>query len=156
MLGDSCPMRRRDLLTAVPLAAAATALASTAQASGGGEGAPAANTQYVDCSAVGLPIVLNNKVINYVFTVVRVNLSPRADSNKLREKEPFFRDALVRAAHRTPFTLATDYTKLDQAKLEAVFKPLATAIAGAGMVASIQVLTEAPKVRTGLPRPPGT
>ena len=29
-------------------------------------------------------------------------------------------------------------------------------IAGAGMVANIQVMNEAPKVRTGLPRPPGT
>lgn len=145
-------MRRRDLITAVPIAAAGVALATTAEASGGGEGAPAPN--YVDTSAVGLPIVVSNRLINYVFAVVRVNLSPRADSAKLREKEPFFRDALVRAAHRTPFTLATDYTKLDQAKLKAVFMPLATAIAGAGMVTSIQVMNEAPKQRTGLPTPP--
>ncbi len=42
--------------------------------------------------------------MNYVFVIVRINLTTTANAAQLREKEPFFRDALVRAGHRTPFS----------------------------------------------------
>ena len=46
-------------------------------------------------------VVVNGQLVNYIFVNVRVNLTSRADVTKLREaKEPFFRDALVRDAHR--------------------------------------------------------
>ena len=60
--------------------------------------------QYVDLSPVAMPIVVRGALVNYVFVYVRINLTSGANSVKLREKEPFFRDALVRAGHRTPFT----------------------------------------------------
>ena len=50
-----------------------------------------------------MPIVVDGQLVNYVFVYVRLNLTSGANATRLREKEPFFRDALVRAGHRTPF-----------------------------------------------------
>ena len=144
-------MRRRQILAALPFVLAASA----AQASGGGgEGGKAAGGQYVDLSPVALPIVLNGRLINYVFVQVRLNLAPSADALKIREKEPWFRDALVRAAHRTPFTKATDYTVVDEARMKAALMREAAAIAPARNLLSVTLVSQTPKQRSRLPRPP--
>ena len=57
--------------------------------------------QYVELQPVGLPIVSGGRLVNYVFVYMRINLTSAANASRLREKEPFFRDAMVRAAHRT-------------------------------------------------------
>ena len=111
-------------------------------------GAPKAKEdsgQYVAVSPVGLPVVAGGKVVNYIFVTVRIDLSPSANAAKLREREPYFRDALVRAGNRTPFTLASDYTKIDEAKLIATLTRDAAAIAGPGVVRGVKVLSQAPK-----------
>lgn len=143
-------MRRRRILAALPLVLAAGA----ARASGGGEAPKASGGQYVDLAPVALPIVLNGRLINYVFVQVRINLAPGVDSLKIREKEPWFRDALVRAAHRTPFTKATDYTVIDEARMKASLMREAAAIVGARALASITLVSQTPKQRSRLPRPP--
>lgn len=107
--------------------------------------------QYVDISPVALPIGVDGRLLNYVFATVRLNLSSGADSNKLREKEPYFRDALVRAGHRTPFTLASDYNRLDQAKLKAALMREAAALVGASNLASVTVVSETPRRRISNP-----
>lgn len=139
-------MRRRELLAAAPV----VALAGLAQA-GVAEAEEKKVGQYVDISPVALPIGVNGRLLNYIFTTVRINLSASADANKLREKEPYFRDALVRAAHRTPFTLATDYNRLDQAKLKATLMREAAALVGAQNLASVTVMSEAPRRRVTNP-----
>lgn len=101
--------------------------------------------QYVAVSPVGLPVVANGKVVNYIFVTVRIDLSPTANAAKLREREPYFRDALVRAGNRTPFTLASDYTRIDEARLVAALTRDAIAIAGAGAVRGVKVVSQAPK-----------
>ena len=101
--------------------------------------------QNVSISPVGLPIVVDGKVVNYVFVTIRLDLAPLANSTKLREKEPYFRDALVRAGHRTPFTLRSDLTKIDEARLKAVMMQEATAIAGPGVVRAVVLVNQAPK-----------
>ena len=139
-------MRRRDLALLPFLLAAAPALAHAAE--------PVADDgQYVDISPVALPVVVNGKLINYVFVSARVNLTPRADSIRLRDKEPFLRDALVRAGHRTPFTQANDYTRVDEGKLKAALYRDAVAILGQENVAGVAVTQQTPKQRTGIPRP---
>ena len=117
------------------------------------EGAKPGGGQYVDLAPVALPVVADNRVINYVFVSVRVNLTPGANAPRLQAREPYFRDALVRAGHRTPFTRGNDYTMLDDAKLKAAMYSAATAIAGPGNVASVTILSQTPKSRSGLPRP---
>ena len=91
---------------AVLLAAALiTGLSVSAEAADTkGKEKEAENLSYVSIAPVAVPVIVNGKVVNYVFVNVRIDLMPSANSMKLREREPFFRDALVRAAHRTPLS----------------------------------------------------
>lgn len=143
-------MRRRQLLAAVPFALAAT----SAQASGGGE-EKAKEEPYVNISPIALPIAVNGRLINYVFVQLRLTLAPGADGAAMRTREPWFRDAVVRAGHRTPFTVATDYTKIDEKRLVATLLREAKAIAGAKNFTSAQLMNQTPKQRSRLPTPPG-
>ena len=145
-------MLRRALILAAPLALLATAVCASEKEA---KDEKSAVGQYVDLSPVALPIVVNGQLVNYVFAYVRINLTAGANSVKLREKEPFFRDALVRAGHRTPFTNAKDYTVLDSAKLTQAMTREAAAIAGPGAVKSVVITSQTPKRRQGLPTPKG-
>ena len=103
--------------------------------------------QYVELQPVGLPIVSGGRLVNYVFVYMRINLTSAASASRLREKEPFFRDAMVRAAHRTPFTLASDLGKVDQARLIAAVTRDAIAIAGPGQIKSVILTSQTPRRR---------
>lgn len=110
--------------------------------------------QYVDVSPVAAPVVTpDGRLVNYVFVTVRLGLASGADAASLRAKEPFFRDALVRAAHRTPFTSQDSYAKVDEARLKAAMKREAAAIAGAKTITAVTIVSQAPKRSTGLPAP---
>lgn len=143
-------IRRAAATTAVLLAIAGQALAAETAAPKTPDG------QYVDLAPVALPIVVEGQLINYVFVSTRLQLSASADAAKLRAKEPFFRDALVRAAHKTPFTNPSDYTKVDVPRLQAVLLREATAIAGGKGIKAAVVTSQTPKRRLGLPKPPST
>ena len=141
-----------------PLACLALLLALMVPAEGvaaAGAEKKAVAAQYVDISPVALPVIVRGRIINYIFLMVRINLSPTADATKLRTKEPYFRDALVRAAHRTPFTDSKSYVQLDEARLKAALLKDAGAIGGARNIVSITVTSQTPKRRSNLPRPPG-
>ncbi|HRD45590.1 MAG TPA: hypothetical protein PLF78_03805 [Caulobacter sp.] len=142
-------MHRRQLLAAAPLALAATA----AHASGGAE--KPKEEPYVNLAPIALPIAAEGRLINYIFVQLRLTLTPTADAAALRAKEPWFRDAIVRAGHRAPFTLATDYTKIDERRLVATLLQEARAIVGPGKVAGAQLLSQTPKQRSRLPTPAG-
>lgn len=108
--------------------------------------------QYVDLQPVGLPIVSERRLVNYVFVNIRINLTNGANAARLREKEPFFRDALVRAGHRTPFTNAADLSTVDLPRLTAALNREAAAIAGPGQIRSIEVTSQRPRRRIPLRR----
>ena len=114
-------MIRRSLLTAV----AVFGLAPPARA-GGEEEAGA-----VGIAGVGLPVIAGGRIRNYVFVSLRLHLARGADAAAIRNKDAFFRDALVRAAHRTPFTVAEDWTRLDGRAMSAALMQAASRIAGA-------------------------
>ena len=62
----------------------------------------------------------------------------------------------MRLGHRTPFTVSTDYTRIDEPRLKAALFQAAAAITGPGMIASIEILPGGgPMRRTGLPKPGG-
>lgn len=103
--------------------------------------------QYVDLRTVGLPIVSKGELVNYVFVYIRINLTSSASVSKLRDMEPFFRDALVRSAHRQPFTLASDLGKIDAPRLTATMMRDAVAIAGPGQIRSVVVTSQASRRR---------
>jgi hypothetical protein len=136
------PAMRRTALIAAALALCATDAAASEKKEGKGDVG-----QYVDLQPVGLPIVSKGQLVNYVFVYVRINLTSGANVAHLREKEPYFRDALVRAGHRTPFTLPTDLSKIDAPRLTATLARDAAAIAGPGQIRSIVVTSQAPRRR---------
>jgi hypothetical protein len=68
----------------------------------------------------------------------------------MRAKEAFLRDALVRAGHRTPFVVADDWTRIDATALSASLMRSATTIAGRGAVTRVEVVSQAPRRRTGV------
>lgn len=142
--------RRTLIIAAVALAApfARPALAAGEKKEGkaGKEGKGDVG-QYVDLQPVGLPIVTKGQLVNYVFVDVRINLTSAANAARLREKEPFFRDALVRAGHRTPFTLASNLSKINAPRLVAALTREAAIIAGPGQILSVVVTFEHPRRR---------
>lgn len=111
---------------------------------------------YVNISPVAIPVLEGGQIINYVFVSVRLNLKPTANVSALRDKEPFFRDALVRSAWRQPFNDPTSYAKIDVGALKTRMMGEATRIAGPGAVASVEIIGDPQAKRvTGLPRPKG-
>ena len=98
-----------------------------------------------------LPIVVDGRLANYVFVTVKVLLTPGANALALSDKEPYFRDALVRAAHRTPFVIRNDYNHIDEAKLKAALYPEAARIAGPGAVRGIEVVSQQAQHRVASP-----
>lgn len=109
--------------------------------------------QYVDLQPVAMPIVVDGRLVNYVFVYVRINLQGGADVSKIREKEPFFRDALVRDAHRTPFIVPGDWQKIDEPKLIAAMTRDAAVIVGPGVLASVAITSQTPQKHVMPPRP---
>lgn len=140
-------MRRRHLLiTGLALLAATPSLAAPP---------PKPEDELaVTLSPVALPIVVDGRLANYVFVTVKVLLKPSADSLALEAKEPYFRDALVRAAHRTPFVLRYDYNHIDVGRLRAVMMHEASAIAGPNAIRDIVVVEQTPQHQVRSPRPP--
>lgn len=106
----------------------------------------------VDLFPVALPVVSDGKVVNYIFVSVRLQLANSVDPSAFREKEPYFRDALVRAGNRTPFSKPHDYVHVDEAALKAALMRAAASLARPGEVTRIDVLSQTPKLTQGLPR----
>jgi hypothetical protein len=129
---------RRLLILATSLALLAGGAAAAEK-----EKSPGVVGLYVDLQPVALPIVVNGQLVNYVFVYVRINLANGIDPSKLRDKEPYFRDALVRESHRTPFVLPNDWQKVDEGKLSAAMMRDMPAIAGPGAVTSIAITSQA-------------
>ena len=139
-------MRRRDVFALGTLALAGTA-ATAASAS---EAPAAAGTVTSNIAGVGLPIIAGGRIRNYVFVTISLTLAGGFTPEQMRAKEPYFRDALVRAAHRTPFVLSDDWTQVDAPAVCAMLMRAAPAISGAGSIASVQVALQAPRRRTGV------
>ena len=113
-----------------------------------GEDKPAAAV--VNLQGVGLPVIAGGRIRNYVFVSIRLHLSGSATMEAVRAKDAHFRDALVKGAHRTPFTLADDWARLDPTALSRSLMAAATRIAGQGKVSRVEVLHQAPRRRTGI------
>jgi len=141
-------MVRRLLIALAPLL-----ILSQAAHAAGDKAAKTDVGQYVDLQPVGMPIVVAGDLVNYVFVSVRLNLTTAANAKALREKEPYFRDALVRAGHRTPFIVPNDYQRVDAGKLTATMLREAVAIAGPGQIKSAIVTAQTPQRRVLQPRP---
>lgn len=151
-------MLRRALFALLPLLVAGPALASGGKKKEGDkkdekEGGKDGVGQYVDLASVSLPIVAHGQLVNYVFISIRIVLTASANSSKMRAMEPYFRDALIRAAHRTPFTSPNDYLTVDGPRLQATMMKEAIAIAGRDNIKAVTIVKQLPKRRIGVPSP---
>jgi hypothetical protein len=136
-------MRRRDLIAgtvAVATAAPTAALASNSESPL--DAAPFA------IAGVGLPIIAGGRIRNYIFVSLRLHLGRGQTAERMRAKEPYIRDALTRAAYRTPFTVADDWDVIDVAAMSASVMRSAATLAGRGAVARVEVFNQAPRRRT--------
>ena len=145
---------RRALALSLPALLCATLTVQGGAAWAGEAKKPAEDQQYVDIATVALPIVWQGRLVNYVFTDVRVDLTPHADAMKLRAKEPFLRDALVRAGHARPFVRPWDFTHVDDKALAQALRPAAERILGPGAVKGVEVKQQTARQQTGLPQKP--
>ena len=107
--------------------------------------------QTVALEAVALPIVVNGQLINNVFCSIRLDLAPNADGAKVRDKEQYFRDDLVRVGHRTPFTRPDDYTRVDEAKVRAEVMRFAPTVEGPGEVKAVVITKQSSQKLKTLP-----
>ncbi len=108
----------------------------------------------IPLAPVAVPITENGKLVNYVFLSIKIILSPKADLYKLVSQEPFYRDALVRAAHRQSLGVPGDANRVDEKLLKAVLKREAASFMDARMIASIEIVRQDPKKRVARTAPP--
>jgi flagellar basal body-associated protein FliL len=141
----------KPVLKTLVAAALLSSLTGPAMAAGAKKEEKDAAAQYVDLKTVALPILSKNAVVNHVFVSLRINLTSAANAVRLREMEPLFRDALVRSAHRAPYTLASDLTKVDEPRLVATMTRQANMIAGPGQIRSVVISSQVPRRRAALP-----
>jgi hypothetical protein len=113
--------------------------------------APAGNSLYL--STVGVPIISNGRLVNYVLVRLSLILRPGTDVSRLTEKEPYFREALVRLAYRTHLNPANSLNRVDPALVSAKMLPLCQSIAGAAVVVAVEVKYQEPQNRLEAPTP---
>ena len=135
-------MNRRALILAV----AGAALSGPALASPSAE-TPAQPASF-NLTGVGLPIIVGGRVRNYIFVVLKLHLGQGHALDAVRAKEPYLRDALVRAGHRTPFVLADDWNQVDAEALSASLIRSADALIGKGAIIRVEVVSQAARRRT--------
>ncbi|MEN5144805.1 hypothetical protein [Brevundimonas diminuta] len=137
-------MTRRALIIAAALSG--LAFSGPTAASPAAE-APVAHAGF-DMTGVGLPVIVNGRVRNHVFVVLKLYPGEGQAPDAVRAKEPYLRDALVRAGHRTPFVLADDWNRLDAEAMGASLIRAADALIGKGAIARVEVVSQTPRRRT--------
>lgn len=103
-----------------------------------------------DMTTVGLPVITEGRVRNYVFVRFRLHLNDGHDPMSIRDKDPHLRDSIVRAAHRRPFTVEDDWTRLDGGPMAGWVMASAATICGRGVVRRVEILSQSPQRRTGI------
>jgi len=141
-------MDRRLFLFAVP----AIALASRANAAP--EAEKPAEAAWVTMTGLGLPIVVEDRVINHIFVELKLHLKPGHPLEQVRAKDAAMRDALVRAGHATPFVLPTNYNRINEQALARSLMQIAAREVGRGVVTRVEVVRQTPRMRVRNPAPP--
>lgn len=114
----------------------------------------------LDLSGIGLPILRDGRVVNFVFIRARIVLKPGMTRPDIEAREPFIREALVRSAYRSPLNAPNDFMAVDPKVFDAMLLREARAVFGAKNVSSAtlrdqkaQKLVYAPPGGKGKPAP---
>lgn len=143
--------RRAVLAFAAPLLLASPVLAADKKAKKE-EGEDKSDPE-IKLGSMALPIVVDGRLINYVFVELSLTLPPEGDVTAFAGKEPFLRDALVRAAHKTPFNKPGSYVLLDEAKVKGAVMREAAVLVGKGKVAAVMISKQTPRNFVPFPKP---
>lgn len=147
---------RRATLAALLVAVASPAFASSAKKDGkkgeGKEGEGSAPDPVVKMLPFAAPIVENGKLINYVFLNLSLKMAAGVPVTEMEGQEPILRDAIVRAAHRTPFNKSDSYNEVDAAKLSTVVLSQVASQIGKGKVASVEITKQIARKQLPPPR----
>lgn len=142
---------RRTLLLA--LLAATPAWANAAKKKEG-EADPKVDP-VIRLQSMALPIIVDGRLVNYVFVQLSLTLRPDVPVAVFEGKEPLLRDAIVREAHSKPFLRPDSYVALDEARLKASVLREVNGLIGPGKVALVTVVKQTPRNFMAPPAKPG-
>lgn len=142
---------RRFFLAAGFMALGSPALASESGKKKEGDGAPP--DPKIKLQPIAIPIIVDGKLLNYIFVNLTLTLASAVPVTTMEGKEPFLRDAVVKAAHRTPFTAVDTYNEVDAEKLKLAVMREAAGLVGKGKVASVEITKQI--ARRQIPHPSG-
>ena len=145
------PLTRRFLIATALLAVAGPALASGPAKKKDGE-APAPDPT-IALQPVAIPIIVDGKLLNYIFVNMTLKMAASVPVTVMDGQEPLLRDALVKAAHRTPLTAPDTYVEVDAVKLKAVVLSETASLVGKGKVDSVEITKQI--ARRHIPHPSG-
>jgi hypothetical protein len=134
---------RRALLAPLALLAVTPALASSPKKKDG-EGEAKADP-VIKLQPLALPIIIDGRLVNYVFVQLNVTLKTGIPTTVFGGKEPMLRDAVVREAHTKPFIRPDSYVALDEARLKASVLREINGLIGPGKVALVTVVKQTPR-----------
>jgi hypothetical protein len=125
----------------------------------GGPGAPASGhgdnthgdvSRTMDAPYLAVPVVRGGRLVNYLFVSLRIQISPRVDLWRTREKAQFLRDALVRASHANDLADPNDNNALNQALAIQVYREAAIRTLGAQAVAGVTIISSYSSLGSGI------
>lgn len=106
--------------------------------------------QHIDLAGVPFPIIVAGRLTNYVFVVLRLTPQPGADATKIRAREPYLRDYLLRLGHKQPFVILADPTRVDDRRLLAAAAAEMPRLVGPRLVRTVAIASQTPQRRSGL------
>ena len=138
---------RRFLLAAVlgvcSIGAAGPALANAKKEKKEGEGQALDPTYKL--GSMSIPIIANGRIVNYVFVAMNLKLTSGTEVQSFKNQEPALRDAIVRAAYKTPFTRADTWKEVDGPRLTGFVLGQCALLFGKGKVASVEIVKQIPR-----------
>jgi hypothetical protein len=149
----SPPLLRRAFLAA-SLALAATPAWANASKKKEGEADPKVDP-VIRLQSMSLPIIVDGRLVNYVFVQLSLTLKPDVPVAVFEGKEPMLRDAIVREAHSKPFVRPDSYSLVDEARLKASILREANRLMGPGKAASVTLIKQTPRNFIAPPPKPG-
>lgn len=103
--------------------------------------------------SMSIPIIYNGRIVNYVFVALTLRLTSGVEVQAFKDKEPALRDAIVRAAYRTPFTRADTWKEVDGPRLTGFVMGQCASLFGKGKVASVEIVKQIPRQQLMPPKP---
>jgi hypothetical protein len=132
-------MRKLALL----LSLLASSFVTPALAAGGA--APMKTEPTIPLAPVAVPVTHDGRLVNYIFISIKVVLSPKADLITLSGKEPYFRDVLVRAAHRQNLMAAGDPNRVNEALVRSILMRETASFMDPRLIARVDIVRQDPR-----------